>query len=1059
MVALTRDTFSGIRAAYAVRSTAIGKEQEQDTNAFPRLLELARSRCKSLFTLKQIQELESMMQAIGCRSRDDGIPKTHTNALASQQTEKSEERDLKIGDSSGNTSVTTQLESDSTTENSANTRAEVGDEAEQPLNISVDLNLDGTSMEETVADSNIEGSLGLGGWFSYSPEQGDTQRCDDAKEERSHPTPSSSKIINSNENHNNSTLFSEGSCVEDKSNVLGSYDKRNASICKDSAFVSNFDPVKALTYYCERFAAKSQNLDTRLPSPTPSNEVVVENSLSEVSSTAGTNDHENKQSGKEDQVEFSKGTQPYLSVKDDASRGLASELALFPGSDAQTVEDGNTAGAQVKVVPMKGQKKSRDPRRRLDSQTIDLELPQVDTGGDEGLGPISVKQPTLQASQESLPLKDEFVSLLTFATGGWPSDAQARVLDKSSVADAVSQMLVDISSSLDDSSQRKRQVDFPIEESSGKRPRTAVILKEADVANLKASLAMEAFATRGDSKKGPLNESISSQLGLLKPKLASVMESMVNDLSKPRMKPRDPRRALLNSIVEKSKVPASGVAKGDASSSTALGAEAMTQMNREAIAGSVSQPAAFRSTIDKPDSMSNGAKGGTFSSEKTLGISSASVISQASGVVRNENHPSASSGGVLNDPMLISSNGRADDQSKMVKNSVVENKASVSKLLGRFDLNVSAVGNFKQRESMNHWDLEPLLEGLDEKQKQAVRQERARRIEEQSRMFVAKKLCLVLDLDHTLLNSAKFTEIEEEWETKLQANELTERSKFSKEGSNRRELYRFQHMGMWTKLRPGIWNFLARASHLYELHVYTMGNKAYATEMAKLLDPTGTLFAGRVISKGDDGDIVDGDERPPKSKDLDGVLGMESAVVIIDDSARVWPHHRHNLIVVERYMYFPCSRKQFGLPGPSLLEVGHDEREQDGMLASALAVIEKIHYNFFSNPRLHEVDVRDILAMEQRRVLSGCKLVFSRVFPQGEIQPHLHPLWQLAEQFGAACSMVIDEGVTHVVAISLGTEKVNWALATGRFVVRPSWVEASAILYRRANERDFLVTA
>ena len=37
-------------------------------------------------------------------------------------------------------------------------------------------------------------------------------------------------------------------------------------------------------------------------------------------------------------------------------------------------------------------------------------------------------------------------------------------------------------------------------------------------------------------------------------------------------------------------------------------------------------------------------------------------------------------------------------------------------------------------------------------------------------------------------------------------------------------------------------------------------------------------------------------------------------------------------------MYFPCSRKQFGLPGPSLLEVGHDEREPDGMLASALTV-------------------------------------------------------------------------------------------------------------------------
>ena len=81
-----------------------------------------------------------------------------------------------------------------------------------------------------------------------------------------------------------------------------------------------------------------------------------------------------------------------------------------------------------------------------------------------------------------------------------------------------------------------------------------------------------------------------------------------------------------------------------------------------------------------------------------------------------------------------------------------------------------------------------------------------------------------------------------------------------------------------------------------------MGNKLYATEMAKVLDPTGTLVAGRVISRGDDGDPFDSDDRVPKSKDLDGVLGMESAVVIIDDSVRVWPHNRHNLIVVERFV-------------------------------------------------------------------------------------------------------------------------------------------------------------
>ncbi|KDP23276.1 hypothetical protein JCGZ_23109 [Jatropha curcas] len=348
-------------------------------------------------------------------------------------------------------------------------------------------------------------------------------------------------------------------------------------------------------------------------------------------------------------------------------------------------------------------------------------------------------------------------------------------------------------------------------------------------------------------------------------------------------------------------------------------------------------------------------------------------------------------------------------------------------------------------------DVEHLFEGYSDQQKAAIQRERARRIEEQKKMFAARKLCLVLDLDHTLLNSAKFVEVDPVHDEILRKKEEQDREK------PYRHLFRFPHMGMWTKLRPGIWNFLEKASKLYELHLYTMGNKLYATEMAKVLDPTGVLFNGRVISRGDDTDSFDSDERVPKSKDLEGVLGMESAVVIIDDSVRVWPHNKLNLIVVERYIYFPCSRRQFGLPGPSLLEIDHDERPEDGTLACSLAVIEKIHQHFFTHPSLDDADVRNILASEQRKILAGCRIVFSRVFPVGEANPHLHPLWQTAEQFGAVCTNQIDEQVTHVVANSLGTDKVNWALSTGRFVVYPGWVEASALLYRRANEQDFAI--
>jgi len=69
-----------------------------------------------------------------------------------------------------------------------------------------------------------------------------------------------------------------------------------------------------------------------------------------------------------------------------------------------------------------------------------------------------------------------------------------------------------------------------------------------------------------------------------------------------------------------------------------------------------------------------------------------------------------------------------------------------------------------------------------------------------------------------------------------------------------------------------------------------MGNKQYATQMAKVLDPKGVLFAGRVISRGNDAETV--------CKDLERVLGLKSSVVIIDDSVGVWPHNKRNLIAV-----------------------------------------------------------------------------------------------------------------------------------------------------------------
>lgn len=59
-------------------------------------------------------------------------------------------------------------------------------------------------------------------------------------------------------------------------------------------------------------------------------------------------------------------------------------------------------------------------------------------------------------------------------------------------------------------------------------------------------------------------------------------------------------------------------------------------------------------------------------------------------------------------------------------------------------------------QSNNPWDnVEQYFGRFDDQQRAAIHRERSKRMEEQKKMFADRKLCLVLDLDHTLLNSAK----------------------------------------------------------------------------------------------------------------------------------------------------------------------------------------------------------------------------------------------------------------------------------------------------------------
>lgn len=100
----------------------------------------------------------------------------------------------------------------------------------------------------------------------------------------------------------------------------------------------------------------------------------------------------------------------------------------------------------------------------------------------------------------------------------------------------------------------------------------------------------------------------------------------------------------------------------------------------------------------------------------------------------------------------------------------------------------------------------------------------------------------------------------------------------------------------YVKLRPGLAEFLARVSKLYELHIYTMATRNYALAIANIIDPKGEYFGDRILSRDESGLLT--------HKNLKRLFPVDqSMVVIIDDRGDVWQWEA-NLLKVVPYDFF-----------------------------------------------------------------------------------------------------------------------------------------------------------
>ncbi|KAI1848446.1 hypothetical protein JX266_005752 [Neoarthrinium moseri] len=170
-------------------------------------------------------------------------------------------------------------------------------------------------------------------------------------------------------------------------------------------------------------------------------------------------------------------------------------------------------------------------------------------------------------------------------------------------------------------------------------------------------------------------------------------------------------------------------------------------------------------------------------------------------------------------------------------------------------------------------------------------------LELQERLLEARKLSLVVDLDQTVIHACVEPTIKD-WQSDPNNPNYEAvkdvRSFELDDGPKQKDQPKCSY---YIKLRPGLANFLEKMSELYEMHIYTMGTRAYAKEIAKIIDPQMKFFGNRVISRDENGSLA--------AKRLQRLFPVSThMVVVIDDRADVWPLNRENLIKVTPYDFF-----------------------------------------------------------------------------------------------------------------------------------------------------------
>ncbi|CAE8731417.1 unnamed protein product, partial [Polarella glacialis] len=239
--------------------------------------------------------------------------------------------------------------------------------------------------------------------------------------------------------------------------------------------------------------------------------------------------------------------------------------------------------------------------------------------------------------------------------------------------------------------------------------------------------------------------------------------------------------------------------------------------------------------------------------------------------------------------------------------------------------------------------------------------------------------------------------------------------------------------GCYTKLRPGLREFLLELAPLYELYIFSMGDREYIDFVRSVLDPDGTMFS-------DDKVATRADLDPNSSKHLRFIsLYPVQRIIVLDDRYDVWQEEvkrcqgKVGMIRAFCYDYLSNRRQELvdalvhGAAGGAL------PTDYDFHLYSLTRHLRLVHQEITNRTSGKSMSTRHTLVWAQKKTFQGLRLFCIEQDPG-----QLTRMRAAAEMFGASVESEVYAGL-HLIVLSSDTSgepNVELARRLGVPVVR-----------------------